>query len=84
MVFAKRSKEEVSLFIDGVKIERVLGIILDENLTWKSHVSYVKKKTVKEYFHFEQSQVYFRLQNNENVVFFTYTALLELLCRCMG
>ena len=55
MVFAKRSKDDVSLSINGVNIEKVsefkfLGITLDENLTWKSHVSYVKKKLSKNIF----------------------------------
>lgn len=31
-----------------------------------------------------QSQVGFRLKNHENVVLFTFTALLELLCRSVG
>ena len=52
MVFAKRSKDEVSSSIDGVKIEKVsefrfLGITMNENLTWKLHVPYVKNKLSK-------------------------------------
>lgn len=55
MVFAKRSKDIVSLSINGVNIEKVsefkfLGVTLDENLTWKPHVSYVKKKVSKNIF----------------------------------
>lgn len=45
-------KNEVSLKIDGVEIQRVkeakfLGVIIDEDLTWKSHINYTKGKIAK-------------------------------------
>lgn len=53
MIFGNRVKEdEVIMSIDGELIERVtefrfLGVIVDENLTWKSHIEYIRKKMVK-------------------------------------
>ena len=53
MVFSKRKKtENMVLSMAGTNIERVketkfLGVILDEQLNWKEHVSYVRKKISK-------------------------------------
>ena len=42
----------VDLFIDGTNINQVhetsfLGVVLDENITWKSHISYISSKISK-------------------------------------
>ena len=56
MIFGNREKEhEVILSINGADIERVsefrfLGVIMDEKLTWKSHIAHVKKKMSKSIF----------------------------------
>ena len=54
MVFHGKQKhvDEINVQINGTKIERVesfnfLGIMLDENLTWKSHIELVDKKSQK-------------------------------------
>ena len=54
MVFHRKQKhvDEINVQINGTKIERVesfnfLGIMLDENLTWKSHIEMVGKKISK-------------------------------------
>ena len=54
MIFQRKQKhiDEVSAIIDGTKIERVvsfnfLGIMLAENLSWKSHNEMVGKKISK-------------------------------------
>ena len=54
MVFHRKQKHviEINVQINGTKIERAesfnfLGIMLDENLTWKSHIEMVGKKSQK-------------------------------------
>lgn len=53
MVFGNLSRSaDVNVTIDGVCIERVnqvkfLGVVLDEKLSWKAHVEYVKQKISK-------------------------------------
>ena len=42
----------VDLFIDGTNINQVhetsfLGVVLDESITWKSHISYISSKISK-------------------------------------
>ena len=48
----KRQYMPVDLFIDGKNINQVhetsfLGVVLDENITWKSHISYIASKISK-------------------------------------
>ena len=48
----KRQYMPVDLFIDGTNINQVhetsfLGVVLDENITWKSHISYISSKISK-------------------------------------
>lgn len=56
MIFGKRKKDENTvLSIAGTSIERVkeirfLGVLLDEGLTWKSHISHIQKKMSKSIF----------------------------------
>ena len=55
MIFSNMKKDEIVLSIDGVNIERVyefrfLGVILDDKLTWKNHIAYVKGKVAKSLF----------------------------------
>ena len=54
MLFHRKQKhiDDVSVIINGTKIERVasfnfLGIMLDENLSWKSHIEMVGNKISK-------------------------------------
>jgi len=52
MIFSNKRKEEVSLSINNVNIEKVseirfLGVTLDEKLTWKSHILHIKIKMAK-------------------------------------
>ena len=54
MVFHRKQKhvDEINVQINGSKIECVesfnfLGIMLDENLTWKSHIEMLGKKNLK-------------------------------------
>ena len=52
MVFTNRKKEEIELSFAGESIERVsvfrfLGVILEDKLTWKNHIAYVKAKVAK-------------------------------------
>ena len=54
MLFHRKQKhiDEVSVIINGTKIERValfnfLGIMLDENLSWKSHIEEIGNKFSK-------------------------------------
>ena len=61
----------------GTKIERAesfnfLGIMLDENLTWKSHIEMVGKKISK------VTGILYRLKNifPENVLFVLYNSLI--------
>lgn len=50
MIFScKKVDTDVALLIQGSKIERTheimfLGVLIDEQLTWKSHIEHVKKK----------------------------------------
>lgn len=55
MIFSNKRKEEVSLSINNVNIEKVseirfLVVTLDETLTWKSHILHVKNKMAKSLF----------------------------------
>lgn len=48
----KRSKDYARLVVDEINIEKVseikfLGVMLDEKLSWKPHVDYIKKRLVK-------------------------------------
>ena len=43
---------DCSIYLDGVEIERkfeskFLGIIIDDTLTWKSHIKYIGNKIAK-------------------------------------
>ena len=71
--------DEINVQINGTKIERVesfnlLGIMLDENLTWKSHIEMVSKKNVKS----NGYTINYRLKNifPENVLFVLYNSLI--------
>ena len=48
----KRINTDISMSLDGTRLNQVhvvkfLGIFLDENLSWKSHISYICKKISK-------------------------------------
>ena len=48
----KRINSDISMSLDGTPLNQVhvvkfLGIFLDENLSWKSHISYICKKISK-------------------------------------
>lgn len=56
IIFCNKNKEyaeeEAKLFIDNIGITQVphikfLGVIVDEKLTWKHHIEFVCKKTIK-------------------------------------
>ncbi len=53
MIFSNREKgTDASVNIDGIEINRVretkfLGVMTDENLSWKSHINYTKVKISK-------------------------------------
>ena len=79
MVFHRKQKhvDEINVQINGTKIERVesfnfLGIMLDKNLTWKSHIEMVGKKISK------VMAILYRLKNifPENVLFVLYNSLI--------
>ena len=50
MIFSKRKiYDEVNVYVNGMPIERVhenkfLGVIIDENINWKSHIKYIQTK----------------------------------------
>ena len=76
MVFHRKQKhvDEINVQINVTKSERVesfnfLGIMLDENLSWKSHIEMVGKKIPK------VTGILYRLKNifPENVLFVLYT-----------
>ena len=79
MFFQRKQKQfdEINVQINGTQIERVesfnfLGIMLDENLTWKSHIEMVAKKISK------VTGILYRLKNifPENVLFMLYNSLI--------
>ena len=79
MVFHRKQKhvDEINVQINGAQIERVesfnfLGIMLDDNLTWKSHIEMVGKKISK------VTGILYRLKNifPENVLFVLYKPLI--------
>ena len=79
MIFHRKQKQvdEINVQINGTQIERVesfnfLGIMLDENLTWKSHIEMVAKKISK------VTGILYRLKNifPENVLFVLYNSLI--------
>ena len=79
MVFHRKQKhvDEINVQINGTKIKRVesfnfLGIMLDENLTWKSHIEIVGKKISK------VTGILYKLKNifPENVLFVLYNSLI--------
>uniref|UniRef100_A0A8C6KCG5 Reverse transcriptase domain-containing protein n=1 Tax=Nothobranchius furzeri TaxID=105023 RepID=A0A8C6KCG5_NOTFU len=52
ILFNDKKNSDVSLEIDGIEIQRVketkfLGVLIDEDLSWKSHISYIKGKIAK-------------------------------------
>uniref|UniRef100_A0A8C6NXU7 Reverse transcriptase domain-containing protein n=1 Tax=Nothobranchius furzeri TaxID=105023 RepID=A0A8C6NXU7_NOTFU len=52
VLFHDKKNSGVSLEINGIAIQRVketkfLGVLIDEDLTWKSHISYIKCKIAK-------------------------------------
>ena len=79
MVFHRKQKhvDEINVQINGTKIERgesfnFLGIMLDENLTWKSYIEMVRKKISK------VTGILYRLKNifPENVLIVLYNSLI--------
>ena len=79
MIFHRKQKQvdEINVQINGTQIERVesfnfLGIMLDENLTWKSHIEMVAKNISK------VTGILYRLKNifPENVLFVLYNSLI--------
>ena len=79
MFFHRKQKQvdEINVQINGTQIERVesfnfLGIMLDENLTWKSHIEMVAKKISK------VTGILYRLKNIflESVLFVLYNSLI--------
>ena len=79
MVFHRKQKliDEINVKTKGTKIERVesfnfLGVMLDENLTWKSHIKIVGKKNLK------VTSILYRLKNifPDNVLFVLYNLLI--------
>ena len=53
--FLLYKRDDIILNIDGVNIERVyefrfLGVILDEKISWKNHIAYIKAKVAKSLF----------------------------------
>ena len=49
MVFRRKQKhiKELNIVINGTKIDRDLGLTIDETLSWAQHVDIVKKKCLK-------------------------------------
>ena len=79
MIFHRKQKQvdEINVQINGTQIERVksfnfLGIMLDEKLTWKSHIEMVAKKISK------VTGILYRPKNifPENVLFVLYNSLI--------
>ena len=79
MPFHRKQKhlDEINVVINGIEIEHVpsfnfLGIMLDENLSWKSHIEMVGNKISK------VSGILYRLKNvfPENVLFVLYNSLI--------
>ena len=79
MLFHRKQKhiDEVSVIINGTEIERVtsfdfLGIMIDENLSWKSHIEIVGNKISK------VTDILYRLKNMfpESVLFVLYNSLI--------
>lgn len=85
MIFGNRRKEgEVLLSINHVIIERVselrfLGVILDENFTWKSHITHVKKKVAKSIFILNKLKYVLKSQVMRMLYF---TLIHPYLCYC--
>ena len=82
-----KKETEITLSINNTNIERVneikfLGIMLDENLTWKSHINYVKNKVSKSLFILNKSK--YILPRAANVILLNDTALFQLLYRSVG
>ena len=47
-----RKLQNVEIFLDNIKITRTetakfLGVVIDENLTWKNHINYIENKIAK-------------------------------------
>ena len=79
MLFHRKQKhlDEINVVINGIEIEHVpsfnfLGIMLDENLSWKSHIEMVGNKIPK------VTGILYRLKNvfSENVLFVLYNSLI--------
>ena len=79
MLFHRKQKhfDKISVVINGIEIEHVpsfnfLGIMLDENLSWKSHIEMVGNKISK------VTGILYRLKNvfPENVLFVLYNSLI--------
>ena len=79
MLFHRKQKhlDEINFVINGIEIEHVpsfnfLGIMLDENLSWKSHIEMVGNKISK------VTGILYRLKNvfPENVLFVLYNSLI--------
>ena len=79
MLFHREQKhlDEINVVINGIEIEQVppfnfLGIMLDENLSWKSHIEMVGNKISK------VTGILYRLKNvfPGNVLFVLYNSLI--------
>ena len=79
MLFHRKQKhlDKINVVINGIEIEHVpsfnfLGIMLDENLSWKSHIEMVGNKILK------VTGILYRLKNvfPKNVLFVLYNSLI--------
>ena len=79
MLFHRKQKhlDKISVVVNGIEMEHVpsfnfLGIMLDENLSWKSHIEMFGNKISK------LTGILYRLKNvfPENVLFVLYNSLI--------
>ena len=79
MLFHRKQKhlDKINVVINGIKINNVtafnfLGIMLDENLSWKSHIELVGNKISK------VTGILYKLKNvfHENVLYVLYNSLI--------
>ena len=78
----KRASHNIQLLINGEQIETVfLGVVIDENLNWKSEISYMANKV---YWNNPQIEFLFINETFTSIVLFSSLSLPFLLQHSLG
>ena len=85
----RRVDQNITVKIDGKDIQRVkhtkfLGVIIDEQLTWKEHICYISKKVSRAIYIFSKVRSILNKITLRNLYYTFYISLSDILQPCLG